>query len=127
MKRLKNGDYSIDEIRRRVDEAASDYNSSADDDNRIEAVTLFGSYADGRETNDSDVDLLVRFSSPIVSLFSLARTLEAMEKSLEISVDVVQEPLPEDALLNIEKKVLLYEARRSDVVDQHRGTRETPA
>ena len=65
---------------------------------------------EGRGSASSDVDLLVSFSSPAVSLISLARALEAMEDSLGVSVDLVQEPLPQGSLLTIGKAVPLYGA-----------------
>ena len=85
--------YTLDEIRDAVSSVAIEYNSTAPADARIRGVSLFGSYAEGAADDDSDVDLLVSFSSPTVSLFTLARVLEAMEKRMAISVDLVQEPL----------------------------------
>lgn len=102
--------YTIDEIRDAVDAAVRSYNAKATQDAQIQEVALFGSYADGTARDDSDVDLLVSFSSPVVSFFTLARALEAMEQCLDVSVDLVQDPLPEDALLTIRKRVPLYEA-----------------
>ena len=102
--------YTLDEIRDAVSSVAVKYNSTAPADARIRSVSLFGSYAEGTANDDSDVDLLVSFSSPTVSLFTLARVLEAMEKRMALSVDLVQEPLPEDALLDVREKVPLYEA-----------------
>ena len=102
--------YTLDEIRDAVNSVAVEYNSTAPEDARIRSVSLFGSYAEGTANDDSDVDLLVSFSSPTVSLFTLARVLEAMEKRMAISVDLVQEPLPEDALLDVREKVPLCEA-----------------
>ncbi|OUP11129.1 nucleotidyltransferase domain-containing protein [Collinsella sp. An2] len=102
--------YTVEEIRDRVNNAVAVYNASSDSDARISSVSLFGSYAEGRARDDSDVDLLVTFSSSTVSFFTLARALEAMEQGLGVSVDLVQDPLPEGALLVIGKKVPLYEA-----------------
>lgn len=102
--------YTLREIRDAVSSVVLEYNSAAPDDARIRSVSLFGSYARGAADDDSDVDLLVSFSSSAVSLFTLARVLEAMEGHLSVSVDLVQEPLPEDALLDVGERVLLYEA-----------------
>ena len=102
--------YTLDEIRDAVSSVAVEYNSTAPDDARIRSVSLFGSYAKGAADDDSDVDLLVSFSSSPVSLFTLARVLEAMESRLSVSVDLVQEPLSEDALFDMGEQVLLYEA-----------------
>ena len=102
--------YQIEHIRDRVVEAVGRYNGSAGERDRIDRVSLFGSYAEGRASASSDVDLLVSFSSPAVSLISLARALEAMEDSLGVPVDLVQEPLPQGSLLTIGKAVPLYGA-----------------
>ena len=102
--------YTLDEIRDAVSSVAVEYNSTAPDDARIRSVSLFGSYAKGAADDDSDVDLLVSFSSLVVSLFTLARVLEAMESRLSVPVDLVQEPLPEEALFDVGERVSLYEA-----------------
>lgn len=101
--------FTIEEIKSKVSEAVCVYNESACDDARIKQVSLFGSYADGRANASSDIDLLVTFRSSIVSLITLAKVLSAMEDVLEAPVDVVQDPVPEDSLLVIERKVPLYE------------------
>lgn len=102
--------YTLEEVRELVNSAVAEYNSSAAPGCEILRVTLFGSYADGTQDDESDVDLLVTFKDHVVSFFTLARALESMEKSLAIPVDLVQEPLPEDALLVMNRTVPLYEA-----------------
>lgn len=101
--------FTIEELRAKVSEAVRSYNETADPDARIERVSLFGSYADGRANASSDVDLLASFQSAIVSLITLAKVLDAMEAALDAPVDIVQEPIPEGSLLIIERKVPLYE------------------
>lgn len=101
--------YTIEQIQGKVSCASEAYNASASSGERIAAVSLFGSYADGRATRDSDVDLLVRFTSPVVSLFTLAKVLACMEERLGLPVDVVQEPIPDESLLVVDKVVPLYE------------------
>ena len=53
---------------------------------------LFGSYARGEETPESDVDILVEFdhSSPI-GLFAYARMWRELEERLGCDVDLVEE------------------------------------
>ncbi len=102
--------YTLDEIRDAVSSVAVESNTTTSDDARIRSVSLFGSYAKGAADDDSDVDLLVSFSSSVVSLFTLARVLEAMESLLNVSVDLVQGPLLEDALFDVGERALLYEA-----------------
>lgn len=102
--------YSIDEIRARVTAASERYNAEALEDAKIVRVTLFGSYASGMQHDNSDVDLLVQFSSPVVTFFTLARVLDTMESALGMPIDIVQDPPPNDALLTINAKVPLYAA-----------------
>ena len=56
----------------------------------IKKVSLFGSYADGVQNEDSDIDLLVEFATPSVSLFKLAgikiKLQELMGKDVDINV-----------------------------------------
>ncbi len=99
---------SLQDLSNRVADAVREYNDVADKQDQINAVTLFGSYADGSATEQFDVDLLVTFRSSVVSLLTLARALTVMEKHLDKNVDLVQGPLPDDALLNIRKVVPLY-------------------
>lgn len=55
-------------------------------------VWIFGSYARGEETPDSDVDLLVKFdhSTPI-GLFAYARMHRELEERLGRKVDLVED------------------------------------
>lgn len=101
--------YSLEHIRNAVSSAADEYNAEAATDARISGISLFGSYAEGCATEASDVDLLVRFSSAIVSLFTLAKVMSRMEEKLGVSVDIVQDPLPEGSLLDINVRIPLYE------------------
>ena len=98
------------EIRDLVVKGVMMYNDCAPMSRRIVRVELFGSYAQGTQADDSDIDLLVEFATEHVSLFNLAAALQAMEDATGMSVDLVQLPLPEDTLLEIERTVPLYEA-----------------
>lgn len=91
---------TVDEIRKRVLEGVERYNNATAQAKRVVRVELFGSYAEGRATDASDVDLLVEFVTPNVGHFDLAVVLEAKEAATGMSVDVVQSP-PADSLLEI--------------------------
>lgn len=73
---------------------------------------LFGSYARGEQTPESDVDILVEFdhSSPI-GLFAYARMWRELQERLGLGVDLVEEgtlmPFAVDSA-NRDKK-LVYE------------------
>lgn len=76
----------------------------------LRKVELFGSYATGKSTPQSDVDLLVEFIQPRVSLLTLNGLKYRMEELLGTPVDIVHGPLPEDAMLEVEGRVPLYGA-----------------
>lgn len=101
--------YSIEELKQAVSAAAKRYNLDTAKPAKIDSISLFGSYAEGRANSASDVDLLVSFDSAVVSLFTLADVLSSMEDALKVSVDLVQNPLPKDSLLTLKKVIPLYE------------------
>ena len=74
----------------------------------IKRVDLFGSYAEERQTEKSDVDLLIEFTSIAVSLL-LASLRDRLEKDLGTSVDIVHAPIPDGSILDVGKTVTLYE------------------
>ena len=74
--------YTIDEIKRRVIPVAQKYN--------LAAVYLFGSYARGEATPESDVDLLVDTAGAgLDTLLKLGGLYTALEDALGISIDLV--------------------------------------
>lgn len=74
--------YTIEEIKRRVTPIAQKYGLSA--------VYLFGSYARGEATAESDVDLLVDLSgTEIDTLFKLGGLYSELEEALGTSIDLV--------------------------------------
>lgn len=94
---------SLDQITKAAAIVASEY--------PITRIDLFGSYANGTNTDDSDVDLLVEFdSNAIITLFTLSGLKIRMEELLNTPVDVINSPIPEDSILEIEKVVPLYVA-----------------
>lgn len=76
----------------------------------VERVSLFGSYANGKRTKKSDIDLLVRFPDT-ATLLTLAGFKNNLEKQTNKTVDVVPSPIPDDSFLEIDKEVLLYEKK----------------
>jgi len=71
-------------------------------------VSYFGSYADERATSESDLDLLIEFQKPRISLFMLSALKLDLEDLLNVSVDVIHAPLPKDSLLEVKEMVLVY-------------------
>ena len=74
----------------------------------IKKASYFGSYADGKATSKSDLDLLVEFHKPRISLFVLSAIKIDLEEQLKIPVDVIHAPLPKDALIKPQKMVQVY-------------------
>ena len=75
----------------------------------ISKVILFGSRADGNHREDSDVDLIMEFSTP-VSLLTLSMIKLKLEEILHVGVDVIHGPIKETDLIEIGKVVELYAA-----------------
>ena len=76
----------------------------------LRKVELFGSYASGKNTAQSDVDLLVEFTQPRVSLLTLNSLKYRMEELLGTEVDIVHGPLPQDSMLQVDRRIPLYGA-----------------
>ena len=73
--------YTLSEIRRRVTPVAEKY--------RRAAVCLFGSYARGEATAESDIDLLVDLTGSTIRGLNFVSLYEDLSNALEISVDLV--------------------------------------
>ncbi|MBR1585686.1 MAG: nucleotidyltransferase domain-containing protein [Clostridia bacterium] len=71
----------------------------------LRKVSIFGSFADGRATSESDLDLLVEFDSPAVSLVKLNALKYDLEDALGLPVDVIHAPLPEGSMITVGKVV----------------------
>lgn len=76
----------------------------------LKKAELFGSYAEGRSREDSDIDLLVEFDSGSVSLLTLNRMKRRLEELLKTDVDIIHGPLPADSMLEIDGRIALYGA-----------------
>lgn len=91
----------INEIRKAVYQVAKEY--------PLKRVELFGSYAENKTNKNSDIDLLVEFNSGDVTLLNLCGLKYRLEDILNISVDIVEMPVPANSLLKIERTINLYE------------------
>jgi len=65
----------------------------------------FGSYADGCATEQSDLDLLVEFREPAISILTIIGLKHFLEDELAKPVDVIHAPLPKGAIIEIGKTV----------------------
>lgn len=74
------------------------------------SIDLFGSFASGESTENSDVDLLVYFDEKVASLFDVSGLKLDIQEKLNTKVDVVAGPLKENSYLTIDKKIRIYGA-----------------
>ncbi|MFT9493949.1 nucleotidyltransferase family protein [Anaerosolibacter sp.] len=74
----------------------------------IKKISLFGSYANGSATEDSDVDILVEFLSPNISLLTISDMKYEIESKLNKEIDLIHAPIEEDSLMKIDKVVDIY-------------------
>lgn len=93
--------YSIDQIQSIVSPIAKEHG--------VSSVALFGSYATGKATADSDVDLKIE-KGRLRSLFQICGLRLALEDALDIPVDLItSESSDKEFLSSIAKEeVLLY-------------------
>ena len=75
----------------------------------IHRITLFGSRADGTNREDSDVDLIIEFSTPI-TLMTISKLRCELEEVLDVGVDIIHGPIQSTDMIEIGKTVALYQA-----------------
>ena len=78
----------------------------------IEKAWVFGSFSRGDDTQQSDIDILVRFDhSTQITLFKYASMVDSLQKLLHKKVDLVEEgQLKDFAEKSAERdKILIYE------------------
>lgn len=89
--------YTIDEIRERVKPVAEKYG--------LDKVTLFGSYARGEATEESDVDLMMAYKD-LKGSFALGGVYADFQEALDKSLDLVSEcALTADYANSLSKKL----------------------
>jgi predicted nucleotidyltransferase len=76
----------------------------------VKSVSYFDSYADGRATDESDLDVLVEFKERAVSLLVLIDFKYQLEDALGVKVDVVHYPLSPESHIEINKVAPVYAA-----------------
>ena len=103
---MNKGILNIDDIKTAVANAAEDYG--------VAKVFLFGSYARGSATINSDVDLRID-KGRLRGLFQLSGFQINLEERLNVGVDVLTtESLDERFLRNIQhEEIVLYERNRA--------------
>jgi predicted nucleotidyltransferase len=74
----------------------------------LKKVSYFGSYALGNQAEPSDLDVLVEFTTPGVSLLIISELKIQLENELHVPIDIIHYPLPEGAFIDIGKVVPVY-------------------
>ena len=94
--------YTVDELRDVIRDVAISYG--------VKKIALFGSYASGHQTQNSDIDLLID-KGELKGLFMFNSFVNALEERLEKSVDVITYQTLEKSLIKdtIKDEVILYE------------------
>ena len=70
---------------------------------KLKRMLLFGSFANGNATANSDADFLVEFALPEPSIFVVMGLREELSRSLGRPVDVVTLPLQRPEYLRVER------------------------
>ena len=97
--------YSAQELRGIVGDVAKQYG--------VKKVALFGSYSTGKQTTDSDIDLLID-KGEIKGLFMFNSFVNSLEERLGKEVDVMTYSSLNRSLIKdfVKNEVALYEYRR---------------
>ena len=88
---------TVEAIRNTIDELKTLYG--------LRTVSIFGSYANGHATVHSDLDLLVEFKTPSISLIKLNALKYDLEEALGLPVDIIHAPLPANSMIRPGKVV----------------------
>ncbi len=97
--------YSVDELRMIVSDIAKQYG--------VKKVALFGSYSTGKQTSESDIDLLID-KGDIKGLFMLNSFINSLQDKLGKDVDVMTYSSLNRSLIkdSVRDEVVLYEYQR---------------
>ena len=93
--------YSVDELRMIVSDIAKQYG--------VKKVALFGSYSTGKQTSDSDIDLLID-KGEIKGLFMLNSFINSLQDKLGKDVDVMTYDSLDRSLIKdyLNNEIVLY-------------------
>ena len=100
--------YTIDQIQSIVSPIAKAHG--------VSSVALFGSYATGKASADSDVDFKIE-KGQLRSLFQICGLRLALEDALQLPVDLITSESSDKAFLEsiAKEEVLLYRERKRDL------------
>ena len=98
--------YTVEQIRHIATPIARSYG--------VKSLSLFGSYARGEATENSDIDLLVKYTdSDSISLFTISRIVTTLRKMTGKSIDLIERSqlLPFASPSAEQDKILIYERK----------------
>ena len=79
------------------------------DEFSIKKVLLFGSFANGNNGENSDVDLIIEFKTNI-TLLTLSTLKIRLEELMNLDVDIIHGPIQDSDFIKIDRMVELYAA-----------------
>ena len=79
------------------------------DEFSIKKVLLFGSFANGNNGENSDVDLIIEFKTNI-TLLTLSTLKIRLEELMNLDVDIRHGPIQDSDFIKIDRTVELYAA-----------------
>lgn len=91
---------SIEQIRKKVLPVLDEFS--------LEKVEVFGSYADGTATEESDVDFLVKFVDDIPSALDICYLYDCLKNAVGTEIDMVTLPIQAHSKLKINNTVSIY-------------------
>lgn len=98
---MYNNDMANSELKNFINEISGKYN--------LKKVILFGSRADGTNREDSDIDLMVEYNTPTVSIFTTVGLMQEIQEKFNVPVDIVRYPLKDRGVkLRIDKEEIVY-------------------
>ena len=92
---------TLEQIKDTIDEVVRKY--------PVKKVSVFGSYARGSASDNSDIDFLIEFVSPNVSLFLISEIKSELEFKLQRDIDLIHAPIEDNSLLIIDEVIDIYE------------------
>ena len=97
--------YAIDDLKTVISDVAQQYG--------VKKVALFGSYAAGQQTADSDIDLLIE-KGELKGLFMFNGFINSLSERLGKDVDVITYSSLEHSMIKdtVKNEVILYECKR---------------
>ena len=92
---------TIEEIKAKIRPVAEEFG--------LKRVSIFGSYANGTQTEESDVDFIIEFKKERPTYFDIFDVKDGFANATQKKVDVIRPNGLEKSYLKIKKEVNIYE------------------